>query len=478
MACNESAMSNFTTIKDSSINKLHLFYISVIVLLLLGVVLSPGCKRRHRTKFSQQQSAEDYGRLPGLKESPLAALQDELARVVEQQGTPEQLDAAAAGDSKQESISDDENAASGLADVFPKETLKSLSETLDKQYPRDRFQFNALQLRTATGFLERHRREFLQTRQALNRPRCDFGFRYLRGFANDVTFIDRVRLSARLEGLAAAQSLFLDNDPAAAFDAVKNMFRWAALLAAGKNLSARLQAAQLRAEAIEVVQAIVQHPGCRREQVEKLHTLVQETLSAWPPDAGVWIGDRALGMHCYEIIRAGNIVSLLTEEEVEEFTAGGSMGELPKAAASVADIDELFYLGAMREIIEGCSLPYYKRGESAAKILATAAAKADAPDYPLAAARLLLPDIGRGLRMQAADRARVEALASGLDAALERPMAFQTNPLNGKKYQIGRKNGEITVMRPDGETADEPWLIIPVRKESATDAHGSTQDAE
>ncbi len=436
--------------------------LSVVVLFLLAVLFDAGCKRRQRAEFPERLGTEDYGRLPGLKGSSLEQLHDELARVVEQQGTPEQLDGVDRG-VQRSPISDESNLASGLADVFPKNALKSVVEAAEKHYPQDRFQFNALQLRTAAAFLQRHRHELMQSRQVLNRPQCSFGFRHVRGFANDCTFIDRVRLCGRIEGLSAAQSLFLDNDPPAAIDALKNMLRWASLLAAEKNATARLQAAQLRAEAIEVLQAIVLHQGCRRAQLENLHALVHENLSAWPPDADAWIGDRALGMHCYEVVRDGGILSLLTEREVKEFTENGSIEELPKAVAAIADLDELFYLDAMRKIIESCSLPYYRRTVSAAEILAAAAAKADSPEYPLVAAHLLLPDIDRGLRMQAEDRARVEALAAGLDAALERPIVYQTNPLTGKKYQIGRKNEQITVMRPDGEKPEDPWLVIPLR---------------
>ena len=422
----------------------------VLGVVAAGLALSPGCKKQRQAEFPEQLGIEDYGRLPGLKASSLEPLQDEFARVVEQRGTPELLDEIDTGGQNSppsRQISDDSNVASGLANVYTKRTFQSLKDAAEKNYPQGRFEFNALQRRTAIGFLERHRRELRESRAALQRPQCDFGIRHVRGFANDGSFIDHVRLSAHLEGLAAAKALFVDDDPQQAIVALGNMLQWAKHLGAEKHATARLQAGLLRAEALEVLQAIVLHPGCRPQQLKELGELVRGHLAAWPPDAGAWIGDRAFGMHCYEIVRDGGIACLLTDQERAAFSQSGSIEDLSKAAMEVVDQDELFYLGAMRKIIESCRLPYHQRASVAEEILAEADAKANSPDYPLVAARLLLPGIGRGLRMQAEDRAAVEAWAAALDAALGRPVSHAVNPLTGKKYQISRQKEQVSVLR-------------------------------
>ena len=446
---------------------------AITVILILGLCTVPGCKKRPRAEFPERLGIEDYGRLPGLKGTSLEKLQNELARVVEQQGTPEMLDGIGLVDeespdkpsaSARPQIPDDVNAAAGLADVFGEKIFSSLQEAVDKLYPRGPFQFNALQLRTAVGLLSRRQDELLRARQSLQRPQCDFGIRHVRGFANDVSFIDRVRLAGRLEGLWAAKSLFSEDNPKAATDALRNMLQWAKLLGAERYAAARLQAAMLRAEALEVLQAIVLHPRCKKKDLDRLHEIVHENLAEWPDDADAWIGDRALGMHCYEIVRDGAVISLLTPEEVGEFSGIGALEDLPAAAKAVADEDELFYLTAMRKIIESCARPYCQRANVAEEILARAAAKRNAADYPMVADRLLLPDINRGLRMQAEDRAAAESWAVGLDVAIGRPAGFAVNPLTGKKYRISRGEKQISVIEhADGEEKPKAAVVVPLR---------------
>ena len=446
-------------------------YFSTVILILVFCV-SPSCKKQPKAEFPEQLGIEDYGRLPGLKGTSLEKLRNELARVVEQKGTPEILDGIGLveGDSLDEpsasarpQIPDDINTAAGLADAFGKKTFDSLQETIDKLYPSGPFQFNALQLRTVVGFLARHQDELLRARKALQRPKCDFGIRHVRGFANDVSFIDRVRLAGRLEAFSAAKSLFTDDNPREATNALGNMMQWARLLGEQRHATARLQAAMLRAEAMEVLQAIVLHPRCKEKDLSHLHEIVHENLAEWPDDADAWIGDRALGMHCYEIVRDGAIACLLTPEEINEFAAIGAIEELPAAAKAVADEDELFYLSAMRKIIESCRQPYFQRANVATEILAQAAAKKNAPDYPLVADRLLLPDINRGLRMQAEDRATVESWAVALEAALGRPAGYTLNPLTGKKYRVSRNDKQVSVIEPEnGEEKSRVAVVVPL----------------
>lgn len=454
----------------SSFPPLHYFSTLILVLVLCSGL---GCRKQQpKAEFPEQLGIEDYGRLPGLKRTSLEKLQNELARVVEQQGTPELLDgvrlvsertfADRQPSSKCSLTPDALNVAAGLADAFPKKTLQSLQDAADKHFPRGRFEFNALQLRAATGFLLRHQKEFLKARRALQRPKCDFGIKHIRGFGNDVSFMDRTRLAGRLEAFAAAESLFLDDNIEAAIRAMQNMLQWAQHLGNEKHASARLQAGMLRAEAFGVLQAVVLHPRCQKKDLDRLHEIIHKHLAEWPRDADAWIGDRALGMHCYEIVRDGGIAGLLTPEEVKEFTSTGSLLELSAAAKAIADEDELFYLCAMRKVIESCKLPYYQRANVAEEILDEAAAKSDSPDYPLVADRLLLPNINHGLRMQAADRALAESWAVGLETAIGRPASYTVNPLTGKKYRISPGKQQVSVLEhDDGGDKAKATVVVP-----------------
>ncbi|MBN2295433.1 MAG: hypothetical protein JXM70_23580 [Pirellulales bacterium] len=451
------------------------FRCCTVAILVLVICTTTACNKKHpEAEFPEQLGIKDYGRLPGLRASSRQELQNELARIIEQQGTPEQLDGielSGKGEPPDEKTSTkrpripfDSNVAIGLADTFSKKTLRSLQEAADKRYPGGRFEFNALQLRSAMSFLSRHQDKLLSARGALKRPKCDFGIKHTRGFGNDVSFIDRARLAGRLEAFSAARSLFVDDNPPEAINAFENMLQWAKHLGNERHATARLQAGMLRGEALDVLQAIVLHPRCQNEDLDRIREILHKHLAEWPSDADAWIGDRALGMHCYEVVRDGAIVSLLTPQEIEEFSDVGSPEELSEAARSIADEDELFYLDAMRKIIESCDLPYYKRSQLADEILSQAAEKNNSPNYPLVADRLLLPNINHGLRMQAEDRANTESWAIALEAALAKPISYTINPLTGKKYRISRGKKQISVLEANGENENpQAKVIVPIR---------------
>jgi len=435
---------------------------------LLGVALSvpatTGCRRSATEEESRRRMAEAYGRLPGLTETPDPELRAELARIVEEKATPELL--------TRPEIPDEENVAAGLAGLFeplkiedpdPGEIFNQSSAIL----PQGEFRFDPTGLERAIRFRGRYEAQRQAARESLYRPGCNFGVQYVAGFAADSSFVDVVRICARLEAFHAAESLARD-DVAAAIESLGSMFRWAVCLGAEKQAMARLEAAFVRLEALAVLQAIVGHPEISRptitlEQLGRLYAMVGDPLKAWPPDADAWIGDRALGMHAYELVRAGRLVELLTEEEIKRFAAEEILRELPGAARRNVNQDELYYLEAMRTIIEACAEPYDKRRDVFESIRQDLHQKRNSPQFPLVAGRLLLVDIEKGHAVQARDRASCEAWALGLAVASgnKRP-PYQVSPLSGGEYEVIREDGRVTV---GGISQDElpgtPPVIVP-----------------
>jgi len=82
-----------------------------------------------------------------------------------------------------------------------------------------------------------------------------------------------------------------------------------------------------------------------------------------PGDADAWIGDRALGMWVYEVVRAGKLMDILTPEELQRFSDEGILADLPERVRQTVNEDELYYLETMRKIIAGCDQPFYTRVE-------------------------------------------------------------------------------------------------------------------
>ena len=410
------------------------------IALCLGIalLLAGGCRKQPPGKYTRALTASQYGELPGLVGTTSQALQDELARIVEEGGTPKQL--------MNEEIPDAENVAAGLEGLFPQMTAKAVRTRSDELFPDQAFTMNPVRLEKAIRFRKKYDMQRLQARAALARPKCDFGICHLSGAAAQMPFINVAWICARLEAFQAAEALFADHDPGAAIDSLGCMFRLAECLAAEKRVIPRIEAAHLRREAFSVMQAILQERELEPEHLERLHGLMQGMLATWPDDANAWIGDRAAGMHCYEIERDGHILALLAPNELAQFNEEGIVDHLPAAAKRIADEDELYYLETMRRIIDGCKGPYLQRKAQLDEIQTDLLKRRDSADYPLVAARLLLVDLEAGQKIQARDRAACEAWTLALALASHgKPPPLGANPLSGREYTITREAGLITI---------------------------------
>jgi hypothetical protein len=425
--------------------------LTAAILIVLGVFV--GCRKGSEPDPAELAAIEEYGMLPGLKSSANVELRDELARIVEEKGTPELLMGP--------EIPDEENVAAGLRDLFPIMKVRAILDESAELFPPRRFEFNALRRKKATKFLAKYEDQQRQAREALGRPRCDFAIRHVAGCAADGTFIDVVRICARLEAFAAAEAL-AQGEPAEAIEAFGRMLRLAECLGAEKQVDARLQAAMVRGEAWRVLQAIVRRGAPTAKHLQQLDRLVRAHLKTWPRDADAWIGDRALGMFVYELAREGKIRLLLTPEEKAEFAEEDILEDLPAAAKETADQDELFYLQAMRKVIDRCKQPYHARATLGEEIQNDLDRRRDTADYPVVADRMLLRDIAVGLLRQAQDRAVCDAWALALAEAVGRDAPGRINPVTGAEYHVEKQKNRIAVWLVDpGRKHDEPDMVVP-----------------
>jgi len=411
-------------------------------------MLAGGCTKRQAPDAPAPSSLEKYAELPGLKSTANARLRDQLLRITEDGGTPEQL--------SQSSLAEGDNVAVALGEVLPPAKVKSLWERSEKIWPPRGFEFDPIRLQKAIDFCREHQAERRKVRELLTRPRCPLGIRFSAGFSADLRVIDLVRLAARWEAFQAAQSL-AENHLAAAIDAFSLMLRLAACLAAERHPVARLEAAAVRSEAFRVAAAVVQHEKIARRELERLHEAVCAHWDAWSSDADAWIGDRALGLHTYEMIRGGELARLLTMAELERFEHEGNLRELAPAALRTVDEDELYYLEAMQKIIDSCRQSYAARTAVLETIESDLRQKQDTPEFPLVAARLLLPGIGQGHLIQVQDRANCTAWALALAMATGRDWSrYQLNPLTGKPYPTSQQGRWIGVAAGEGCSIQVP----------------------
>jgi len=403
---------------------------------------------------------ERLGELPGLQAARDPVLIDEYARVKEQEGTPAQLERTG--------VKDGENIAASFVDLFPDDLLGSLLSQTESVFPPGDFEFDSHRLRQAAGLRHRHDRQRQFVRKALADPECDLGIRYTAGYAADTSVIDVVRVACRLEAFLAAEKM-AEGDLSGAIDALEAMFQLTHCLAATPHLDARMHGAYLRGDTFRVIAALLQHELLRREHVEQLAKLVRHQLDTWPEDATAWIGERALGLHAYEMIRAGQGQDLLTIEELEALQRrqlGKSVSEYLKENV---DADQAFYMTNMRRVIELCDKPFHERLSELEKINQAASTSDPASGPPHPAARLLMKDLLPGQINQARDRANTEAWALGLAAAIGAPRPpYRVNPLTGRPYEVRGEEGMVVVTNSrsgsgGGTLGHEPMRIwVPI----------------
>jgi len=434
-----------------------------VALLSAATAIIAGCSGAESAQQADEKVIESYGQLPGLSATHDQRLQDELARLADEKATPALLTdrSTAAETDGPTTPADKDNLAVALAEVFPKVDLALIDKRADKLFPVGKFQFNRVAMEEVLEFLKDHDEHCGQVREALSRPQCDFRFQLTKGVFADLSSVDAVRVAVRLEAFRAAQQLAADK-PDEAVEPVVYMFRALQFLAREKHPASRRWAAFLREEALAVTEAIVQHPGVSRATMEELHERVQLQLDSWPPDANAWIGERAIGMHMFEMIRDGYILSLLTYDEIKQFKKDGTLTALARSAVKTIDEDQWFYLQTMRKIIEHCDEPYYRRKKVFQDIRRRIHATRETDEYPVIAARVVLEEFEEGHKIQAIDRARCEAWALALAESLgrQRPK-YPINPYTGQPYRIDRQQTRVVVHGITDAVTDQP-VVVPL----------------
>ena len=405
-----------------------------LMILCVGVLgcAALGCEAKPRGSLASQ-AAQRYVDLPGLRSSANAQLQAELELLVQEQATPAQLTAA------QRSVTDvaygSDPPLVQLKRAFPAFSRNMLSGQIDAVYPQERVRLGPAERERAREVLRRQAQARETFRLALPGKGQCFGVPLDQGLLVDLEFLDPLEIGCRLEILDAADDLS-DHRLDDATDSLEVLLQATQALAAEKNVTTRVAAIPLRADALRLLETISTHRFVSPARHEYLLTLLQTELAHWPPDADAWIGDRALGLHTYELVRDGNFLSLLDREEAERLEARGLLKSTAQAAWKNVDADELFYLQAMRQMIDSCRLPYYQRVDVLKQIRSDLTAREETAEYPLVAATILLTDFEHIHRQQAEDLARVQAWQFALSVALKRasPDAPPVNPVTGQPF--------------------------------------------
>jgi len=418
-------------------------------LFLMALLAAPGCGSSDPEQLNEE-TLEALSELPGATQAVSQALRDELARIREERGLPTQLS---------RKVPEANNLSLILTKLFSAEPLPELVARVDEAFPAGRFTFPPIALEKAIRLRSTYDAQLVAIADALKSEQREFVVDYRKGFFADRSFVDACRIAVTLESYRAAEQL-VENRVAEAIPSLRMMFDLTQRLAALKHVESRLEAVELRRRSFLVLQAIVDHPQFSADLLPVIRPLVAEQLTDWPYDGETWIGDRAIGLHAYELVRRGELLQLLTAEELAKFGDEGTLDDLQNAARRFVDQDELYYVQTMRTLIDACQQPYAERGKIFVEIKQAQNALRSEPDFPLVAARVFLPNIEVAQQMQAEDRALVEVWSLALSLAAGNPRQGEPlDPVSGKPYHVSLESHRVTVW---AESLPNQPAMVPV----------------
>ena len=410
-----------------------------------------------------------HGCLSHLRESTHPELSKEYALLVEQQHTPCQLMKLDAYPGR--------NTAALLRKAFSRSRTEDILADTNFLTRDNRFEFDPLLLKKIRTLAEDYKYKNILIREAVELPNCIFEYKHTQGLMADDSFIEDVQAASQLQELAAANYIYntrrssalpndtttetesvdqtaktssdnsktLDPDLKETINCVQTIFKLAGYLSEVKQIRARLTAESIRAQACRILEAVVHDPRCDQETLVELRKVVQDALAQWSSDAEMWIGDRALGLYTYEVVRDGLILSILTEEEEAIFSQDGTLKYLTETTRENADEDQIYYLKTMRNLIDSCQRDFYKRPLLGQKIVEDLENLEHSLNYPIVAAKILLPGVDKALLLQMIDLTRVQAWSVALDIATGKKPQENINPINGEPFLITQTEKEIIV---------------------------------
>ncbi len=438
--------------------------LAIFTLVLLLALSVPGCSREPTIEDKITRCAE----LLGASASGNDELREQLTVIRKSGGTPMQLAAPSIG-----AIGfTDENAAVALSSALSDSVRwrlnpKVLELMMLRLEPFSRAEENrAAEAAIAIDrFLEENNPLVGQLAEAADQPRCLFSAGHRWGYFAKLTFVNEVSFAVRIALLEAVHAGH-ERDSATAWQAMDRALRWADWLGRVRRVESRVLSATLRAETLTTAEVLFFAGVFGRAEAEALYGRLRDTLANWPADSRMLQGDRAIGLHTYEVIRIGLLDRVLTGKERGLLEKQGRLAAIENASAADIDQDEANYLHAIALLIgdESIKRSFENRQAEPAfyerlKQIDEATALAGAPPA-LLAHRLLLADVADSLRITSRDRGRCEAWCLTLASAANLTMPpYRTNPVTGNHYEIERSSVQVIGHIGDPQAED---VFLPV----------------
>jgi hypothetical protein len=208
-----------------------------------------------------------------------------------------------------------------------------------------------------------------------------------------------------------------------------------------------MKAAELRLKTLDTLQAVLLSPNLTKDDLQYIHDMLKEQLNNWTADKEMWIGDRASGMKVYNMIMQYGLDKGLEPDEIEKLQKRGIYDIVNKNLLKKTTPDEIFYLQAMRTIIDEAQRPFYKRVTALNQIEDQLRLKYGTEDEPYIA-EFLLRGVADMMQYCALDRTRCETAFLAVEASLGDTASITTETIYGNDYEIKKTKTEVIVTYP------------------------------
>ncbi len=449
--------------------------LSRMLAVVLVCLFSAACRRTPPDNGEQKlrRDAQRFAALEATRASKSPELVAELTRLEAEQALPEQLTARRTSEGPGgwirpdgSQVLDQDNLAPVIEALFTPGELSALRKALDQLYPAERFEWSEKRLEAARDLLRRNAEPLRRFEAALERPAFEPGIQYSQGVLAEHAYLESAMVLNRLLGIRAAEEM-ASRDLVAALDTWQQMLELPSRLAQVPNLTARSVAVRLRSEALRVLEGAVRHDRFTPADAEHACEVLEQHYAEWPDERAMWSGERAIALHTYEMVRGGELLSLLPFTRVQQLRRTGALGQFTSQVQANIDGDELFYLEAIRRVADEAERNYRERRRTLDELQQELDKRRGSSRFPAIADELLWKDVEWGVRLQACDRALLAGWLALLRAATGRDQAEPlTNPLTGEPFVATQRGGfwelrNIDLLGDDMRLGEEP-LLVPV----------------
>ena len=249
---------------------------------------------------------------------------------------------------------------------------------------------------------------------------------------------------AAVERAFARQSL-QQGKPDEVMQSIQYVYHLADELSEAGPLELRTAAALVRLQTLEIVQALLLSPHCRRVHHEALHALFYRQASQVDEKA-IWMRYREEGKQFFETTKVRGIDRTVSPNLLKELSGRPALDGYRRTSRTSAErlsYDQSVFLQTMSTVIGWCETPFYRRQPTLQQLNKEVKEQQGTTTEPVFAL-LLLRDVSETMRLFAQERTGNELAYLALSASLHGPPRRKMmNFLTGNEYEFPLMTGGI-----------------------------------